>query len=118
MRLCHLSLAVTEQARSRRFYERYFGFACDGEPDGEGCLHLTDADDFDMTLAPGPVVSPPSSLHFGIRVADAESVRRLLERLIEDGVQAGDLYDGGSRVAFQCADPDGYRVEVFWSVGG
>jgi catechol 2,3-dioxygenase-like lactoylglutathione lyase family enzyme len=115
MRLCHLSLAVSDPAFSRRFYARYLGFAGDGEPDGEGCLHLTDADGFDLTLAPGPMAPPPSSLHFGIRVRDAGSVRRLLERLTAENVPAGDLYEAASKVAFHCTDPDGYRIEIFWS---
>jgi hypothetical protein len=66
VRLAHLSLGVADQQRSRRFYETFFGFVCDGDPDREGCLHLTDADDFDLTLVARPNVSPSASLHFGI----------------------------------------------------
>lgn len=36
MRLAHLSLGVADQQASRRFYETFFGFDCDGEPDMEG----------------------------------------------------------------------------------
>jgi catechol 2,3-dioxygenase-like lactoylglutathione lyase family enzyme len=54
VRLAHLSLAVADQQRSRRFYQTFFGFDCDGNPDAEGCLHLTDVDDFDLTLAARP----------------------------------------------------------------
>jgi hypothetical protein len=52
-------VTVADQQRSRRFYERFFGFDSDGEPDGEGCLHLTDGHDFDLTLAAGPNASDP-----------------------------------------------------------
>jgi hypothetical protein len=72
---------VADQQRSRRFYETFFDFDCDGEPDSEGCLHLTDAHDFDLTLVARPNVSPSPALHFGIKVADPGSVRRLLPRL-------------------------------------
>jgi hypothetical protein len=41
-------------AAQPRFYETYFGFDCDGKPDAEGCLHLTDADGFDLTLVARP----------------------------------------------------------------
>jgi catechol 2,3-dioxygenase-like lactoylglutathione lyase family enzyme len=112
--LSHLSLAVTDQERSRRFYETFFGFECDGEPDGEGCLHLTDSGNFDLTLVVEPDVSPSPSLHFGIRVADPDSVRRLLVRLSSENIETGELFESDSRVAFHCQDPDGYRVEVFW----
>jgi len=64
MRLAHLSLAVSDQQRSRRFYETFFGFSCDGKADAEGCPHLTHMDDFDLTLVGRSTVSPPSSLHF------------------------------------------------------
>src|SRR6266536_244171 len=117
MRLAHLSLAVADQQRSRRFYETFFGFSCDGKADAEGCVHLTDMDDFDLTLVGRSTVSPPSSLHFGIGLADAESVRRLLVRLMREDVQTGELFASEDRVAFHCADPDGYRVEVFWKRG-
>jgi catechol 2,3-dioxygenase-like lactoylglutathione lyase family enzyme len=104
-----------DQQRSRRFYETYFGFACNGELDSEGCLHLKDADGFDVTLARRPDISPPSSLHFGIRLADPDSVHRLLTRLSAENVETGELFASHHRVAFHCFDPDGYRVEVFWS---
>jgi catechol 2,3-dioxygenase-like lactoylglutathione lyase family enzyme len=113
MRLAHLSLAVADRERSRRFYETFFGFDCSGEPDNEGCLHL-DAGDFDLTLVARPGVSAPRSLHFGVRVGDAESVRRLLTRLVRESVETGDLFESDRRVAFHCSDPDGYQVEVFW----
>jgi catechol 2,3-dioxygenase-like lactoylglutathione lyase family enzyme len=32
VRLAHLSLGVADQQASRRFYETFFGFDCDGEP--------------------------------------------------------------------------------------
>jgi len=70
-----------------------------------------------LTLVGRPTVSPPTSLHFGIGLADAESVRRLLVRLMRENVQTGELFESQDRVAFHCADPDGYRVEVFWKRG-
>jgi catechol 2,3-dioxygenase-like lactoylglutathione lyase family enzyme len=115
MRLAHLSLAVTDQNRSRRFYETFFGFECGGEPDSEGCLHLTDADGFDLTLVARTYVSPSPSLHFGIRVGDAHAVRRLLARMADEAVDTGELFQSGSRVALHCWDPDRYLLEVFWA---
>jgi lactoylglutathione lyase len=115
VRLAHLSLAVADQQRSRRFYETFFGLECDGEPDGEGCLHLTDGDGFDLTLVPRPDASPSSSFHFGIDGRDADAVRRLRGRLSTEDVRTGDLFVSDSRVAFHCWDPDGYHVEVFWA---
>jgi catechol 2,3-dioxygenase-like lactoylglutathione lyase family enzyme len=67
----HLALPVTDQARSRRFYERYFGF--DAEParhyDG-GVLMLYDANGFSLALGPAsePIRLPPF-LHFGVHLS-------------------------------------------------
>jgi hypothetical protein len=49
---------VTDQQRSRHFYETFVGLDCDAVPDGRGCVHLTDADGFDVTLVVRPDVSP------------------------------------------------------------
>jgi hypothetical protein len=110
-----VSLTVADQERSPRFYETFFGFDCSGDPDGEGCLHLTDAGGFDVTLAVRADVAPPPSLHFGIRLAEPDAVRRLRERLASANVRTGDVYESESRVAFHCWDADGYQVEVYWA---
>jgi catechol 2,3-dioxygenase-like lactoylglutathione lyase family enzyme len=103
MRLTHLSLGVADHERSRRFYES-LGFTCDGRRDAEGCLHLTDDERFDLTL------SASRSMHFGIQAADPRAVREMRTSISPDS----ELYDSPDKVAFQCTDPDGYRVEVFW----
>jgi hypothetical protein len=81
------------------------GFVCNGELDSEGCLHLKDADGFDVTLARRLDVSPPSTLHFGIRLADPDSVHRLLTRLSAENVETGELFTSHHRVGFHCFDP-------------
>jgi catechol 2,3-dioxygenase-like lactoylglutathione lyase family enzyme len=115
VRLAHLSLAVADQQRSRRFYETFFGLHSDGSLDAEGCLHLTDANGFDLTLVARSDSAPSPTFHFGIGVADPSEVSWLLARLSVDGVQTGELYESDDRVAFHCWDPDGYQVEVFWA---
>jgi catechol 2,3-dioxygenase-like lactoylglutathione lyase family enzyme len=54
MRFAHVGISVADQVRSRRFYERYFGFDPDqarNYPDGT--LILRDADGFALALHPG-----------------------------------------------------------------
>ncbi len=73
----HLALAVTDQERSRRFYETYFGF--DAQPPrryDDDVLMLYNADGFSLALGPveGPVALPPF-LHFGIGLESPEAVR-------------------------------------------
>lgn len=73
----HLALPVSDQERSRRFYEAYLGF--DALParryDGD-VLMLYNAERFSLAL--GPTTEPirqPAFLHFGIQLPSAEAVR-------------------------------------------
>lgn len=116
----HLALAVTDQERSRRFYESYFGF--DARParryDG-GVLMLYDAQGFSLAL--GPTDEPirlPAFLHFGVHMPDPESVHSFRERLRRDGVQIVEEWDEPEYVSVKCLDPDGYVVEAAWEPRG
>jgi catechol 2,3-dioxygenase-like lactoylglutathione lyase family enzyme len=116
----HLALAVTDQERSRRFYESYFGF--DDRParryDG-GVLMLYDAEGFSLAL--GPTDEPirlPAFLHFGVHMPDPESVRSFRERLRRDGVEIVEEWDEPEYVSVKCLDPDGYVVEAAWEPRG
>ncbi len=64
----HLALPVSDQERSRRFYESYFGF--DAEPArryDDGVLMLYNADGFSLALGPTQeAIRLPTFLHFGI----------------------------------------------------
>ena len=112
----HLALAVSDQDRSRHFYETYFGF--DAEParqyDG-GVLMLYNADGFSLAL--GPTEEPiafPTFLHFGIHLASPEEVHALRSRLAADGVPIAEEWDEPEYVSVKCRDPDGYVVEAAW----
>jgi catechol 2,3-dioxygenase-like lactoylglutathione lyase family enzyme len=63
----HLALAVRDRERSRRFYQRYFGF--DARPPREyddGVLMLYDASGFSRALGPTEEeIRVPEFLHFG-----------------------------------------------------
>jgi len=84
----HLALAVSDQERSRRFYETYFGF--DAEPAREydgGVVMLYNADGFSLALGPTEErIALPSFLHFGIHLSSAEQVREFRTRLAAGGV--------------------------------
>jgi catechol 2,3-dioxygenase-like lactoylglutathione lyase family enzyme len=112
----HLALAVSNQERSRRFYETYFGF--DAKPsrwyDG-GVLMLYNADGFSLALGPTEEpISLPSFLHFGIDLPSAEAVQDFRARLAADGVPIVEEWDEPEYVSVKCADPDGYVVEAAW----
>jgi catechol 2,3-dioxygenase-like lactoylglutathione lyase family enzyme len=112
----HLALAVSDQERSRRFYETYFGF--DAKPprwyDG-GVVMLYNADGFSLALGPTEEpISFPSFLHFGIGLPSADAVREFRARLGADGVPILEEWDEPEYVSVKCADPDGYVVEAAW----
>jgi catechol 2,3-dioxygenase-like lactoylglutathione lyase family enzyme len=112
----HLALPVTDQERSRRFYETYFGF--DAAPartyDG-GVLMLYNADGFSLALGPSaePISLPPF-LHFGVHIESPEAVRALRDRLRADGVPIAEEWEEPAYVSVKCLDPDGYVVEAAW----
>lgn len=112
--LNHLHLHVRDLPRSQRFYESYLGFR-EHIRHGE-ILFLRNEDGFDLALA--PEVDPesfPEWFHFGFRLAAPEAVRELYSRMSDEGVRIRKpLLDDEDLVSFQCLDPDGYHIEVYW----
>jgi catechol 2,3-dioxygenase-like lactoylglutathione lyase family enzyme len=119
MRLGHLGLAVRDQQRSRRFYERYFGFdAGPAQVYEDGVLFLRDGHGFDLALADSRTVpAMPGFFHFGFRVGAPDAVRLLRARLATGGVEILEHSAEPAYESFKCRDPDGYVVEVYWEPG-
>jgi catechol 2,3-dioxygenase-like lactoylglutathione lyase family enzyme len=112
----HLALAVSDQQRSRRFYEMYFGF--DARPArryDDGVLMLYNREGFALAL--GETVESirlPTFLHFGIGLPAPDDVRAFRRRLAEDGIPIVEEWDEPDYVSVKCRDPDGYVVEAAW----
>ena len=112
----HLALAVSDQERSRRFYESYFGFGAQpARRYDDGVLMLYDADGFSLALGPTrePIVLP-RFLHFGIRLPSRDAAQAFRDRLAADGVPIVEEWDEPDYVSVKCRDPDGYVVEASW----
>ena len=112
----HLALPVSDQERSRRFYESYLGF--DAEParryDG-GVLMLYNADGFSLAL--GPAEEPirlPEFLHFGVHLPSRDAVETFRDRLRADEVPIAEEWDEPEYVSVKFLDPDGYVIEAAW----
>ena len=117
MRLGHLALPVRDQARSRRFYEEYFGFAAGpAQRYPDGVLIVRNAAGFDLALGLGGDAPPAPApfLHFGFSVPAPQRVRAVHARLAAGGVAILETVDTPELVSVKCAEPDGYVVEVYW----
>ena len=116
MHLCHLGLPVSDVARSRHFYETYFGFdPATAQRYEDGTVIIRNADSFDLALhQTGDLGIPQPFLHFGFRRSHPDDVRALLARMEADGVEIVERDDEGAMVSFKCVDPAGHRVETYW----
>jgi catechol 2,3-dioxygenase-like lactoylglutathione lyase family enzyme len=110
----HLALAVRDQERSRRFYERYLGFAAESVPRSDGVLMLHRGG---FSLALGETAESirlPGFLHFGKGLESPEAVRAFRDGLAADGVEVVGEWEEPDYVSVKFRDPDGYVVEVSW----
>lgn len=112
----HLAIPVRDQARSRGFYENYFGFgARPAKRYDDGVLMLYNAAGFALALGPSPEpIARPTWLHFGVGLPSREAVVALRDRLVGDGIELVEEWDEPDYVSVKCRDPDGYIVEASW----
>jgi catechol 2,3-dioxygenase-like lactoylglutathione lyase family enzyme len=117
--LCHVALAVSDENRSRSFYERYLGFdARRPRRYPDGVLMLFDGRGSALALGPADASARlPDFLHFGYVLDDPEAARQIVELFERDNVPLLEREDGADYVGCKVADPDGYVVEVFWEAG-
>ena len=112
----HLAIPVRDQARSRVFYETYFGFGAQpAKRYDDGVLMLYNGAGFALALGPAtePIASP-SWMHFGVGLPSREAVLALRDRFVRDGVELVEEWDEPAYVSVKCRDPDGYIVEASW----
>ena len=114
----HLALAVADQARSRQFYETWFGFVAEHEPREDGVL-LLHAAGFSLALGEvdGPIELPPF-LHFGTSLESPAAVRAFRDRVAAAKIEIVEWCDELDYVSVKLSDPDGYVVEVSWEPPG
>ena len=112
----HLAIPVSDEKRSRRFYETYFGFgARPARRYDDGVLVLYDAEGFALALGLAEEgIALPTWMHFDVGMRDREAGRALSDRLAADGVELVEEWDEPDYASVKCRDPDGYIVEAAW----
>src|SRR5688500_17711472 len=115
MDLSHCHIQVRDIEASRRFYEGVFGFKEDLVCD-ENEVFLRNSHDFVLGLErSGNPEALPGWFHFGFDAKSEEKLREAFEKVKELGfpIRRG-IKDFGDSVTFQCADPDGTQIEVYF----
>jgi catechol 2,3-dioxygenase-like lactoylglutathione lyase family enzyme len=112
----HLAIPVSDQERSRRFYEKYFGFGAQpARRYDDDVLMLYNVAGFALALGPTSEPIPrPAWMHFGLGLRDRAAVLAMRDRLVADGVELVEFCDEPDYVSVKCRDPDGYIVEASW----
>ena len=120
--LRHLALKVTDLARSRKFYEEFFGMKVVWEPDPENVYLSSGLDNLALHQIPPAEVSEYRSAkgqlldHLGFIMDSPASVDRLFTRAERAGatiVKPVNQHRDGS-YSFYMADPDGNVVQVLY----
>ena len=116
MDLKHLHLHVSNRPRAEAFYEKWFGMKVGQRLDG--LTFLNDGCGFDLALMDDASPAPmPAWFHFGFRLASADAVVSLHERMLAAGVRiAKPLAREEDFVSYRCTDPDGYAIEIYWEM--
>lgn len=118
----HLALKVTDLARSRKFYEEFFGMKVVWEPDPENVYLSSGPDNLALHQIPPADVSRYRSAknqlldHLGFIMDSPASVDRLLQQAERAGasiVKPAKQHRDGS-YSFYMADPDGNVVQVLY----
>lgn len=110
-RLDTVLLRVRDLGAARAWYERRLGFSSIFADDAEGLVVFDTGGPTSLTLwawKPGEEVVAGSAFPI-FAVDDADAVRGLL---LERGVAAGEVEEGGGVRSFDFGDPDGNRIGV------
>lgn len=115
----HLSIPVSDLARSERFYVEALGMQVQYREPGIVMLRAGRATDLALQASDGPVDPRGHKLHFGFKVRSAAEVEAWERHVRARG--AGGIrmegrsepdHDGACSVYFQ--DPDGYVFEIYY----
>ncbi len=117
----HLHIKVADVQASLEFYREIFGFK-EKVKFSEDFLFAQDPAGFDLAIAKAkePVRALPEGVHFGFcpgtRDAVVEKFQKM-KRLYPQFLADDAIQDRGNWGDFNCTDPDGYPIQVYWDEG-
>ena len=113
MHINHLDLQVHDVRSTAAFFERYFGLQLQSNTTSPALQILTDEEGFVLVLQRATDGERyPEGFHLGFLLDDVESVAKLRERALADGVPVSDLVVNGRGTMVYVTAPEGYRIEV------
>ena len=115
MRLNHVNLTVPEVARTREFFETYFGFRCITATGRDTIAVLVDETGFVFTLSnfeKTNEVEYPGAFHIGFMQESRERVNEIHDRLKTDGFDVGAPREFHGAWTFYFRAPGNFVVEV------
>jgi catechol 2,3-dioxygenase-like lactoylglutathione lyase family enzyme len=113
--LDHLAIPVSDQKRSRRFYETYFGFgARPARRYDDGVLMPYDAKGFALAVGLAEEDRPTHLDALRRRDARSRGRPRAARPPRRGRVELVEEWDEPDYASVKCGDPDGYIVEAAW----
>ncbi len=115
MHLNHVNLTVPDVARSRAFFEEYFGLRCVVERGRNALAVLIDESGFVLTLNnfdKAESVEYPGAFHIGFMQESRERVDAIYERVKAGGFEAEPPREFHGAWTFYMKEPGGITVEV------
>jgi catechol 2,3-dioxygenase-like lactoylglutathione lyase family enzyme len=111
----HLNLTVPDAARSREFFETYFGLRCVAELGRNALAVLVDETGFVLTLnnfEKATEVEYPGMFHIGFMQESRERVDEINEKLKAGGFEVEAPHELHGAWTFFFRAPGGFLVEV------
>ena len=119
MTINHLHLKVADIGKSIAFYSAVFGFK-EKVKFSDKFYFLQDPSAFDLALDEIENVKPlPPGVHFGFALKTKTDVEALLNKIkaaYPTLLESQEIRDHGSWGDFNCMDPDGHPIQVYWDV--
>lgn len=115
MKLNHINLVVADVAKTRAFFETYFGFKCIVEKGPDTLVVLADDAQFFLALSNfGKVkeVVYPDLFHIGFYQSSRARVDEIHKRLKADGFEAPPPKEEHGSYTLYLKSPGGFLVEV------